>query len=116
MLERIINSATERGMIVADFFVGSGTSPKMANDLCRKFIACDIGINSIQTTRDRLVEAKAHLDLLKVNDGLHLFRNPAQTQQKIYSLIDGFKSQNGTRAWRFLGRWYRFFKRSLCPM
>lgn len=92
LLNRIINASSNKGMIVADLFSGSGTTAKVANDLGRKFIACDIGVNAAQTTRDRLVEAKADFDFLKVNDGVRLFRNPAQTQQKIFSLIDGFKN------------------------
>lgn len=93
LLSRVIETSSSKGMTVADFFSGSGTTAKVANDLGRKFIACDIGINAVQTTRDRLVEAKADFDLLKVNDGVRLFRNPAQTQQKIFSLIDGFKNK-----------------------
>ncbi len=93
LLKRIINSGSNDGMIIADFFCGSGTTAKVANDLGRKFIACDIGVNAVQTTRDRLVESKADFDVLKVNDGVRLFRNPAQTQQKIFSLIDGFKNR-----------------------
>lgn len=93
LLERIIKASSDEGMIVADFFVGSGTTVKVANDLSRKFIACDVGINAIQTTRDRLIEAGAEFDILKIKDGVQLFRNPAQTTQKIFSLIDGFRSR-----------------------
>lgn len=93
LLERIIQASSNNGMIVADFFSGSGTTAKVANDLGRKFVVCDIGINAIQTTRDRLVEAGAEFDILKVNDGIRLFRNPAQTTAKLFSLIDGFKSR-----------------------
>ena len=94
LLERVIEASSEKGMIVADFFSGSGTTAKVANDLGRKFIACDIGINALQTTRDRLVKAGASFDILKIQDGLRLFRNPAQTTAKIFSIIDGFKSRN----------------------
>ncbi|OQX29035.1 MAG: hypothetical protein B0D92_05850 [Spirochaeta sp. LUC14_002_19_P3] len=93
LLERIIKASSDKGMIVADFFSGSGTTAKVANDLNRKFIACDIGINAIQTTRDRLAKADASFDVLKIQDGLRLFRNPAQTTAKIFSIIDGFKSR-----------------------
>lgn len=93
LLKRIIEASSNSGMIVADFFSGSGTTVKVANDTNRKFIACDIGINSIQTTRDRLVKAGASFDVIKVKDGLRLFRNPAQTTAKIFSIIDGFKSR-----------------------
>lgn len=94
LLEKIILASSCEGMIVADFFSGSGTTAKVANDLNRKFIACDIGINAFQTTRDRLVKAGASFDVLKIQDGLRLFRNPAQTTAKIFSIIDGFKSRN----------------------
>lgn len=93
LLERIIKVASDSGMIVADFFSGSGTTAKVANDLGRKFISCDIGINALQTTRDRLVKAGASFDVLKIQDGLRLFRNPAQTTARIFSIIDGFKSR-----------------------
>lgn len=94
LLERVIEASSDVEMIVADFFSGSGTTAKVANDLNRKFIACDIGINALQTTRDRLVKAGASFDVLKIQDGLRLFRNPAQTTAKIFSIIDGFKSRN----------------------
>jgi adenine-specific DNA-methyltransferase len=80
-------------MIIADFFSGSGTTAKVANDLNRKFIACDIGINALQTSRDRLACTGAKFDVLKIKDGLRLFRNPAQTIAKIFSIIDGFKNR-----------------------
>ncbi len=92
LLERIIKASSNDGMIIADFFSGSGTTARVANDLNRKFIACDIGINAVQTTRDRLVKAGASFDIIKIHDGLRLFRNPAQTTAKIFSIIDGFKS------------------------
>jgi len=92
LLKRIIAASSDTGMIVADFFSGSGTTSKVAYDLNRKFIACDIGINALQTTRDRLVKAGASFEVLKINDGLRLFRNPAQTTAKIFSIIDGFKT------------------------
>lgn len=91
LLQRIIETSTNPCMIVADFFSGSGTTAKVANDLDRKFITCDIGVNAIQTARDRLVKAGASFDVLKIQDGLRLFRNPAQTTAKIFSIIDGFK-------------------------
>lgn len=90
LLERIIKASSDKGMIVADFFGGSGVTAKVANDLDRKFITGDVGVNAIQTIRDRLAKSKADFDILKVQDGVRLFRNPAQTQAKIFSLIDGF--------------------------
>ena len=93
LLELLLEVASEKGKIVADFFSGSGTTVKVANDLNRKFIACDVGINSIQTTRDGLVKRGVEFDILKIKDGIRLFRNPAQTTQKMFSLIEGFKTR-----------------------
>ena len=81
-------------MTVADFFSGSGTTAKVAFELGRRFIACDIGVNAIQSTRDGLVEAGASFDVLKIQDGIRLFRNPAQTMAKLFSLVEGFKKRD----------------------
>lgn len=93
LIELFLKASSEKGMIVADFFSGSGTTAKVAHDLGRKFISCDIGINAIHTTRDRLIKTGAYFDILKVKDGVRLFRNPVQTTAKIFSLIDGFKTR-----------------------
>lgn len=94
LLERIIKASSNKNMVVADFFGGSGVTAKVANDLDRKFIHCDIGINSIQTVRDRLVEANADFRVLEVQDGLNLFRNPIQTMDKLSTMIDGLNPKN----------------------
>ncbi len=74
-------------MIIADFFGGSGVTAKVAHDLGRRFIHCDVGINSIQTVRDRLKEAGASFQMLEIQDGVSLFRNPQQTMDKFATLI-----------------------------
>ena len=66
LLSRIIKTSSNKGMVVADFFGGSGVTAKVANDLGRKFIHCDVGINSIQTVRDRLIAEKADFKILEV--------------------------------------------------
>lgn len=91
LLERIIKASSNEGLVVADFFGGSGVTAKVANDLGRKFIHADIGVNSIQTTRDRLKEAKANFQILEVKDGVSLFRNPQQTMDKLATLIPGLQ-------------------------
>jgi adenine-specific DNA-methyltransferase len=91
LLERIIKANSNEGMVVADFFGGSGVTAKVANDLKRKFIHVDIGINSIQTVRDRLIEAKANFQILEIKDGVSLFRNPQQTMDKLATLIPGLQ-------------------------
>lgn len=91
LLERIIKASSNKDSIVADFFGGSGVTAKVANDLGRKFIHVDIGVNSIQTTRDRLKEAKANFQILEVKDGVSLFRNPQQTMDKLATIIPGLQ-------------------------
>ena len=94
LLERIIKLSSEEGMVVADFFGGSGVTAKVANDLNRNFIHVDVGINSIQTTRDRLIENNAEFKILEINDGVNLYRNPVQTMDKIKELIPGLKNED----------------------
>jgi adenine-specific DNA-methyltransferase len=91
LLQRIIKASSNEGMIVADFFGGSGVTAKVANELGRKFIHNDIGINSIQTVRDRLKKEKGSFTILEVKDGVSLFRNPQQTMDKLATLIPGLQ-------------------------
>lgn len=94
LLERIITASSNQGMLVADFFGGSGVTAAVANKLGRRFIHCDIGLNSIQTARDRLVTDGAEFDVLEIKDGVQLYRNPVQTMDKIKSLIPGLKNED----------------------
>lgn len=93
LLERIINASSNKDMVVADFFGGSGVTAAVANKLSRRFIHCDIGVNSIQTTRDRLKADGAEFDVLEIKDGVQLYRNPVQTMDKIKSLIPGLREE-----------------------
>lgn len=54
LLERIIRLASNEGDLVADFFIGSGTTCAVAQKLGRRWIGCDINIGAIQTTTKRL--------------------------------------------------------------
>lgn len=94
LLERIIKASSNSGMLVADFFGGSGVTAAVAAKLGRRFIHCDIGLNSIQTTRDRLKADGAAFDVLEIKDGVQLFRNPVQTMDKIKALIPGLKNED----------------------
>lgn len=94
LLERIIKASSNEGMLIADFFGGSGVTAAVANKLGRHFIHCDIGINSIQTARDRLVADKAEFEVLEVKDGVSLYRNPVQTMDKLKSLIQGLRNED----------------------
>ncbi|HEX7422931.1 MAG TPA: DNA methyltransferase, partial [Terriglobales bacterium] len=55
LLRRILNVSSEPGDLVMDCFVGSGTTPAVAEKLNRKWIACDLGRFAIHTTRKRLL-------------------------------------------------------------
>ena len=100
LLERIIRASSDEGMTVADFFGGSGVTAAVANRLGRKFIHCDVNINSIQTARDRLKGAGAEFEMREVKDGVSLYRNPAQTMAKLMSLIPGLgKDNNLSSVW-----------------
>ena len=98
LLERIIKASSNEGMLVADFFGGSGVTAAVANKMGRRFIHCDIGLNSIQTARDRLKADGAQFDVLEIKDGVQLYRNPVQTMDKIKSLIPGLKNEDSLDA------------------
>ena len=80
-------------MIIADFSGGSGITAAVASKLGRRFIHCDIGVNSIQAARDRLKGNGAEFDVLEIKDGVQLYRNPVQTMDKIKSLIPGLHGE-----------------------
>ena len=61
LLERIIKATTNEGDLVADFFVGSGTTAAVAEKLGRKWIASDLGKFAVHTTRKRLITAQRAL-------------------------------------------------------
>jgi len=61
LLERIIKSSSSEGDIVADFFVGSGTTTAVAEKLGRKWIASDLGKFSVHTTRKRMIGVQRQL-------------------------------------------------------
>lgn len=92
LLERIIKASSNEGMLVADFFGGSGVTAAVAHKLGRRFIHNDVNINSIQTTRDRLVGVGAEFTMMEIRDGVSLFRNPVQTMDKLVKLIPGLNT------------------------
>lgn len=94
LIERIILASSNPNDRIADFFGGSGVFATMAHLNKRKFIHTDININSIQTTRDRLLAAKAEFDMLEIKDGVSLYRNPVQTMERLKSLIIGLRNED----------------------
>lgn len=61
LLERIVSASSNPGDLVADFFVGSGTTAAVAEKLGRKWIATDLGKFAIHTTRKRLIGVQRQL-------------------------------------------------------
>ncbi|MDX9690725.1 MAG: site-specific DNA-methyltransferase [Alphaproteobacteria bacterium] len=61
LLERIINTSTDEGDLVADFFCGSGTTAAVAEKMGRKWIATDLGKFAIHTTRKRMIGVQRQL-------------------------------------------------------
>lgn len=94
LISRFVKASSNKNMVVADFFGGSGVTAKVANDLNRKFIHVDVGINSIETTRDRLIATGASFKILDIKDGVNLYRNPAQTMEKLDKLIPGLVNED----------------------
>ena len=63
LLERIILASSNPGDIVADFFCGSGTTPFVASQHGRRFIAVDETFRAIHTTRNRLTASEVPFSL-----------------------------------------------------
>lgn len=59
LLERIISASTDPGMVVADFFAGSGTTAAVAESLGRRWITSDLGKPSSMVARKRLIDQSA---------------------------------------------------------
>ena len=54
LIERIIKASSNEGDLVADFYLGSGTTCEVALELGRKFIGCDINPRAIEITKERI--------------------------------------------------------------
>jgi adenine-specific DNA-methyltransferase len=63
LLERLIQALTPENGLVADFFVGSGTTAAVAERIGRRWVVTDLGKHAAMITRKRLIDqdAKAFL-------------------------------------------------------
>lgn len=93
LLERILLTASNEGDLVADFFVGSGTTAAVAEKLGRKWIASDLGKFAIHTTRKRLIqlqrERKANNETFRPFEVLNLGRY----ERQVYLNVSGRLSE-----------------------
>ncbi len=55
LLKRIIEASSKPGDLIADFFLGSGTTIATAEKLGRRWIGCDLGRWSMHVTRKRVL-------------------------------------------------------------
>ncbi len=56
LLERILQTSTDPGDVVADFFCGSGTALAVAARLNRQWLGCDDSPDAVRITRQRLTQ------------------------------------------------------------
>lgn len=61
LYERILELGSNKDDLVADFFVGSGTLPSVAEKMGRKWIASDLGKFGIHTSRKRMIDVQRKL-------------------------------------------------------
>lgn len=54
LLERIIKTSSSKNDIVADFYMGAGTTGEVSLELGRRFIGCDIGDRACNLSQERL--------------------------------------------------------------
>ena len=54
LIRRFILASTNEGDVVADYYLGSGTTCEVALELGRKFIGCDINPRAIEITKERI--------------------------------------------------------------
>lgn len=54
LIERIIKASSNEGDLVADFYLGSGTTAVSSKELNRRFIGCDINTRAVELTKKRL--------------------------------------------------------------
>ncbi len=87
LLERIISMTTEKGDVVFDCFMGSGTTQAVANKLNRRFIGADINLGAIQTTTKRLASTNANFEVYNVNN-YEIFRNPVEAKELLIEALE----------------------------
>ncbi len=101
LLERIVKAVTNEGDLVADFFVGSGTTAAVAEKLNRKWIASDIGRFSINTSRKRFISLqREHKELGKdfrsfevLSIGSYIFNDSKQQKEFNETVLRAYKAE-----------------------
>jgi site-specific DNA-methyltransferase (adenine-specific)/adenine-specific DNA-methyltransferase len=89
LIERIIRASTNEGDLVADFFVGSGTTAAVAEKLGRKWIASDLGKFGVHTTRKRLIGVQRELKAAEKDFRAFEVLNLGRYERQAYLNIGG---------------------------
>lgn len=87
LLERIIKSSSNKGDLIFDCFMGSGTTQKVAMKLGRRFIGADINLGAVQTTTKRLIKVANELNSQQNKIGF-------DDENKIENYYTGFQVYN----------------------
>ena len=58
LIKRFVLASTNEGDTVADYYLGSGTTAVVCQELNRNFIGCDINEKAIELTKSRLFDGR----------------------------------------------------------
>lgn len=89
LLERIILASTQPGDLVADFFIGSGTTVAVAEKLGRRWVATDLGKFGVHTTRKRLIGVQRELKAAEKDFRAFEVLNLGRYERQAYLNIGG---------------------------
>lgn len=105
LLERMILASSNPGDLVADFFCGSGTTPKVAARLGRRFLASDVTWRAVQTTRNRLAESSRVISIESCDSDLPVLKKPPKTKIQANSNSVALKSSLDLDFWEVDPNW-----------
>jgi DNA modification methylase len=97
LIKRIIKASSNKGDLVFDCFMGSGTTQAVAMKMGRKFLGADINLGAIQTTTSRLErimkkskekkDRYLNFELYNVNN-YDIFRNPTEAKNLLIKALE----------------------------
>jgi hypothetical protein len=89
LIERIVKASSREGDLIADFFIGSGTTAAVAEKLGRKWIATDLGKFAIHTTRKRLIGVQRQKKAAEQNFRAFEVLNLGRYERQAYLNVGG---------------------------
>jgi len=89
LVRRVLEATTKEGDLVADFFVGSGTTAAVAEKLGRRWIATDLGKFGVHTTRKRLIGVQRELKAAEKDFRAFEVLNLGRYERQAYLNIGG---------------------------